>query len=296
MSGERAADARAALQEAGARLRGLPLAALTGAGCSTDSGIPDYRSPGRQARTPIQGPAFVRDPAVRARYWARSLAGWPRFAAAAPNAAHLALADLERRGALSALLTQNVDRLHRRAGSRSVLELHGALEDVRCLGCGDQTDRAGLQPRLEAENPAICDWIARQEAIRALQIAAQQAPDGDADLPDALIAGVVAPDCRRCGGVLKPDVVFFGDNLPPERTQAASLAIDSAGALIVLGTSLQVWSGWRLVRRAAERRLPILILNRGPTRGDDLATWKVEAGVAEGMAAMISALISPDQP
>ena len=260
------------------RLAGLPLVALTGAGCSTDSGIPDYRSPGRPQRTPIQGPAFARHAHVRARYWARSLIGWPRFAAAAPNAAHMALARLEKAGALRDLLTQNVDGLHQRAGSGAVVELHGALRRVRCAACGEITDRHDLQPRLESLNPAVCAW---RDASLDPARAAESRPDGDAELPDDLVSAVTAPPCLRCGGDLRPDVVLFGENLPPERSAAALAAVDRAGALIAAGTSLQVWSGYRLVRRAAERQIPILLLNRGPTRADDLATWKIEAGVGE---------------
>lgn len=255
-------------------LAGRRFVALTGAGLSTDSGIPDYRSPGRPARRPIQGPEFRRDPAVRARYWARSAVGWLRLREAAPNAAHAALAAAEARG-LGLLITQNVDGLHQAAGSRRVIELHGALADVVCLGCGAVEPREQVQRRLLAANPGLVTLAAA-------------APDGDADVeppPDLQV-----PACGACGGVLKPDVVFFGENVPAERVAAAYAAVDAAEALLVAGTSLTVWSGYRFVRRAAERGVPVVLVNRGPTRGDPLATVRVDAGVGEVLPALIGGL------
>lgn len=260
------------LAELAALLRGRRAVALTGAGISTESGIPDYRGPGtrERARSPLQHAEFVRDGAARRRYWARSVIGWPRVDAAAPNPAHAALAALERAGALAAIITQNVDRLHHRAGSREVIELHGALADVACLSCGGRESRAALQERLVALNPW---WRAD---------AAPVAPDGDADLPAAAIDRFQVADCGGCGGVLKPDVVFFGGSVPRPVVDAAYRLVDQSEALLVVGSSLTVYSGYRFVRRAAERGVPVAIVNLGPTRGDPLAAlrWDERAGVA----------------
>lgn len=261
------------LAQARALLSGRRAVVLTGAGMSTESGIPDYRSPGRPQRTPIQGPAFKRDPLVRARYWSRSLVGWPRMSLAAPNEAHLALAHAEADGHLGWLITQNVDRLHTRAGSRAVTELHGALADVVCLTCGDRTDRDALQVRLVSDNPDA------QPVGADAEEAPEAAPDGDAEV--ALLSDFRVPACLRCGGVLKPDVVFFGENVPPQRVARAMAEVDAAEVLLVAGSSLTVWSGYRFVRRAAERGIPVVIVNRGATRGDPLATVRVDAGLTE---------------
>ena len=254
-------------------LHGRRALALTGAGCSTDSGIPDYRGPHTRhvPRNPLMYRAFVDDPATRRRYWARSMAGWPRFRAASPNAAHMALAALERDGALTGVITQNVDRLHDRAGSRAVVELHGALAEVVCLGCGALEDRDAVQHRLIASNPSF-------------DLDAPIAPDGDAEVGDA--AAFRVPCCLACGGVLKPRVVFFGENVPRATVEASTAMIDQAEALLVAGTSLTVWSGYRFVRRAAERGIPIAIVNLGPTRADSLATLRVDAGVGETLGAL----------
>jgi len=250
-------------------LRTRRTVALTGAGCSTESGIPDYRGEGRVRRTSIQYREFVGSEAVRRRYWGRSVAGWSTIAAARPNAAHRALAALEARGRIAGVITQNVDGLHHAAGSRRVVELHGALARVRCLGCGALAARAELQDRLLAANPG---WLTH---------AASAAPDGDADLPDETVADFRVDVCRRCAGVLKPDVVFFGENVPRATAEAAWALFDEAEALLVVGSSLAVFSGFRFVLRAAERALPIAIVNRGPTRGDDRAAVRVDgsAGV-----------------
>ncbi len=249
-------------------LRGRRIVALTGAGLSTDSGIPDYRGPGTlaRARNPIQFRAFVEDPAARQRYWARSMSGWPRISAAAPNDGHRALVKLERLGIVSGVITQNVDRLHREAGARRVVELHGALADVVCLGCGAREDRAVLQERLSAANPG---FVASGEI----------APDGDAEL--TAVDGFRVADCVICGGVLKPDVVFFGENVPKARVEAAYAMVDEASALLVVGTSLTVFSGFRFVRRAADTGRPVAIVTIGPTRGDPYATVRLHAALGD---------------
>jgi NAD-dependent SIR2 family protein deacetylase len=258
-------------------LRGRRLFLLGGAGLSTASGIPDYRSPERlaQPRRPIQGPEFERSAAVRQRYWARSFRGWPQLAAAAPNPGHVALAALEPLAV--GLVTQNVDGLHQRAGSTRLIELHGALEWVRCLRCGGREPRAAVQERLAELNPERAAEVARA------------APDGDAELSDAQVAGFVVPACG-CGGVLKPDVVFFGDSVPPARVEAAYAWVEACEAMVVVGSSLTVFSGFRFVRRAAELGRPVHILNRGPTRGDALATSKLEAPLEALLPALASAL------
>lgn len=264
------------------QLTGKRLALLTGAGCSTESGIPDYRGEGtsRRARNPIKFDAYVRDPIARTRYWARSLIGWPKIAGAQPNPTHLGLAALERAGLAAGLITQNVDRLHHRAGSREVVELHGALAEVRCLTCGAIEGRAELQMRLLERNPS---W---READ------ASMAPDGDADFDDARSLAAFDPcDCLACGGVLKPNVVFFGESVPPDRVTRGHALIDEAEALLVLGTSLAVFSGLRFVKRAAERGIPIVIVNAGPTRGDALATLAIEARVGELVPRLVERLV-----
>jgi NAD-dependent SIR2 family protein deacetylase len=254
---------------------GRPACVLTGAGISTESGIPDYRGPEtrHRPRRPIQHAEFVRSPLVRQRYWARSTVGWPRFRAFEPNAAHHALRRLELAGRIGGLVTQNVDRLHHKAG-QSPVELHGALAQVICLACGALEDRDALQLRLVAENPAF--------PVADVRLA----PDGDADLPEGAAEAFRAPACITCGGVLKPDVVFFGGSVPRPRVDAATAMIDAAGCLVVVGSSLTVWSGFRFARRAAERRIPIAIVNLGETRADDLATLKVEARAGDVLPAL----------
>lgn len=253
-------------------LRTRRVLVLTGAGCSTDSGIPDYRGPGSAPRTPVQYRAFVGDPEARRRYWARSLAGWPMMATARPNAAHRALAELQRAGRITSIITQNVDGLHQAAGAEDVLELHGALADVVCLACGAVEPRQALQRRLTILNP-------RFEAH------AEIAPDGDAELQGA--EGFRIPDCLACGGMLKPRVVFFGENVPVPVVEEAWRRFEAADALLVLGSSLTVWSGYRFARKAAETGRPLWIVNRGPTRADPLATAKIDAGVAEVLGALV---------
>lgn len=271
-----------ALERLAQLLRGRRLVALTGAGCSTESGIPDYRGAGKppRARASIQHREFVDKAEHRRRYWARSLLGWPRLAAAQPNDAHRALAALEGAGVVGGLITQNVDGLHGAAGSRAVVELHGALARVRCLSCSATIARDDLQQRLVAENPGF--------PTRAHDVAI--APDGDAELPDEILGDFVVVSCESCDGVLMPDVVFFGGSVPRPTLDAAWEAFDRADALLVVGSSLTVFSGYRFVRRAAERGVPIAIINRGPTRGDPHATILLDAQAGQALPALARAL------
>ncbi len=238
---------------------------LTGAGISTASGIPGYRDEEgvRQGRAPIQGPEFRRLEEVRRRYWARSMVGWRTLARAQPNAGHYAVAELQAKGHLGHILTQNVDGLHQRAGAQQVMEMHGSIHEVRCLACGLQTSRATLQQQLETLNP------------QALASQAQPLPDGDAQLEPQNLDQFRVPSCNQCGGMLQPDVVFFGDNLPAARTQAILQATQEADALLVAGSSLMVYSGYRLCKMAAAAGKPIAAINLGKTRADDLLTLKV---------------------
>ncbi len=241
---------------------------LTGAGCSTASGIPDYRDERGEwkRRPPVMIQAFRSKEATYRRYWARAYAGWPRFTLAEPGPAHHALAAWERAGTLARLVTQNVDGLHQRAGSRAVIDLHGRLDVVVCLACGERTPRVAVQSAMAAENAG---WNAEPLS----------APDGDADIDAIAVESFRAPICERCGGLMKPDVVFFGENVPGERYEDAREALAQAEALLVAGSSLMVYSGFRFVRQAYDLRLPIAIVNRGRTRGDELAQLKVEGDV-----------------
>jgi NAD-dependent deacetylase sirtuin 4 len=260
------------------------LVVLTGAGCSTESGIPDYRSPGGAwtRHKPIQYSAFVRSAEVRRLYWARSYRGWPRFEAARPNDAHRALAELEARGKVHQLITQNVDDLHQEAGSRAVVQLHGRNRLVVCLDCGAELPRARVQERLAEAN---AEWLEETNHLRGDE--ADFAPDGDANVASDLAGSFRVVECERCGGVLKPAVVFFGESVPREKVELAMQRVEEADALLVAGSSLTVWSGFRFVKRAHERGLPIAIVNIGPTRGDDLATIKVERKVGEVLVEFI---------
>jgi NAD-dependent SIR2 family protein deacetylase len=255
-----------------------PVCVLTGAGCSTESGIPDYRGPGSKPRNPIQHRDFVDNVATRRRYWARSAIGWPRMAGAQPNAAHDAIARLESAGHLTGLITQNVDRLHHKAGSRDVLELHGALAEVRCLDCNVCELRDHLQSRMLELNPNL----------RELDV--ETAPDGDAELSSSVIEEFRVPPCAMCGGVLKPDVVFFGGSVPRDRVDAAFAKLDRASALVVVGSSLAVFSGFRFVLRAKEHGIPVAIVNQGETRGDPHAAIRVDGRVGEVLPALAAAL------
>ncbi|MFG1954363.1 NAD-dependent protein deacetylase [Micromonospora sp. NPDC048830] len=241
---------------------------LSGAGLSTESGIPDYRGPSGVARrhTPMTYQTFTGDPVARRRYWARSHLGWHTIAGAAPNAGHRAVARLQRAGLVDAVITQNVDGLHTAAGSPSVVELHGRLAEVVCLGCGNLTSRWELHRRLREANPG---FAAAAAAVN---------PDGDVDLPDEAVAGFTTVDCTFCGtGMLKPDVVFFGEAVPPARVARCFDLVDGARSLLVLGSSLTVLSGRRFVIRAARRGVPVAIVNQGATRGDGYAAVTVDA-------------------
>lgn len=252
------------------------LLVLTGAGCSTDSGIPDYRdADGQWKRTPpVTYQAFMGEVATRQRYWARSLVGWPRFGTAHPNTSHHALAALEADGRVELLLTQNVDCLHQRAGSQTVIDLHGRLDQVRCMECGARSAREQLQQRLLQANPG---WEVLDAGI---------APDGDADL-EADFSGFRVPACERCGGILKPDVVFFGENVPRERVAAVHDHLQRADAVLVVGSSLMVYSGFRFVDAAAKAGLPIAAVNMGRTRADHLIALKIERPCAQALAFLL---------
>jgi NAD-dependent SIR2 family protein deacetylase len=247
-----------------------PLFVLTGAGCSTDSGIPDYRDTQGQwkRRQPVMFQDFMLDPATRKRYWARSLVGWRHFRRAAPNDAHRALAQLESSGHIGLLVTQNVDRLHQAAGSANVLDLHGRVDVVRCMACENRKPREQVQEELLALNP---DWA---------DLDARTAPDGDADLENVDFAKFSVPDCHRCGGTLKPDVVFFGESVPTERVESAMQALEESAAMLVVGSSLMVYSGYRFAQAASAWAKPIAAINLGRTRADDLLTLKVAAPCA----------------
>jgi len=241
---------------------------LSGAGLSTDSGIPDYRGPSGALRrhTPMTYQSFLRDPLGRHRYWARSYVGWRQIDAARPNAGHRAVADLQAAGLLSGVITQNVDGLHQAAGARDVVELHGGLDRTVCLGCGDVAGRADLDERLRAANPG---FGSRSGEVN---------PDGDAELSDAELDGFVMVDCLACGdGPLKPDVVFFGETVPRPRVDTCFELLEGARALLVLGSSLTVMSGYRFVLRAAKLGIPIAVVNLGPTRGDAKTDVRVDA-------------------
>lgn len=242
------------------------LLVMSGAGCSTGSGIPAYRDgAGRwQRNNPIQYQAFVSRPAARRRYWARSYLGWPRMRAARPNAAHRALAALEADGRLAGLVTQNVDGLHQRAGSRLVTELHGSLTEVLCLDCGIRLDRDDFQGQLRAANP---HWEARVHGIN---------PDGDAELEADAWEDFRTIPCPECGGILKPDVVFFGESVPGERVSAVRRALSECNGVLVVGSSLVVWSGYRFVREAARIGIPVAAVNQGRTRADALLDFKLD--------------------
>lgn len=243
---------------------------LTGAGVSTDSGIPDYRGPGAAVRAPMTGQQFRSGVPARQRYWARAYLGWSTMGTVVPNPTHRMLAALEADGLVSGLITQNVDGLHTTAGQRSVVDLHGRLDRVICLQCGGLSPRIELQERLGTLNPDF-----RADDLRVL-------PDGDVALEST--AGFVLADCTVCAGPLKPDVVFFGENVPVDRVAECHRLVDEAEALVVLGSSLHVFSGRRFVKRAHQRGIPIVIVNRGETRGDPLASVKIDAGCAETLA------------
>ncbi|WP_306366738.1 NAD-dependent protein deacetylase [Nocardiopsis sp. CC223A] len=251
-----------------------PVLALTGAGISTDSGIPDYRGPGSPPRTPMTYQQFVGDPAFRRHYWARNHVGWRHVHRTRPNDGHRALARLEAAGVVSAVITQNVDTLHEAAGSRSVIDLHGRYDRVVCLGCAAVVPRDRLAERLTALNPGFTGGVDDVEI----------APDADAAL--SATEDFRVADCADCGGMLKPDIVYFGENVPPARVRRGYRLVEEAAALLVVGSSLTVLSGRRFVKAAADRHLPIVIVNRGATRGDALADLTVDAGCSEVLTAL----------
>ncbi len=273
------AAATDALSRAVDALRGRRIAVLTGAGVSTDSGIPDYRGKGAPVRTPMTVEQFLSSETARRRYWVGSHLGWRAFAASEPNGGHRALADLEQSGIATGVVTQNVDGLHLRAGSRRVVELHGTMRRVFCTHCGQVFDRRDLAQRVEADNP----WILVPENVAL-------GPDGDV-LP-ATSDGFVVPVCTVCGGMLKPDVVFFGEYIPAEKFREAEQLVHTSDGLVIAGSSLVVNSGIRLLERARRRRLPVVIVNRGITRADARATVKIEGGTSEVLRALADALPS----
>ncbi|TFB49530.1 NAD-dependent protein deacetylase [Cryobacterium tagatosivorans] len=272
-----AAVAEEALDAVSEILRGRVVAVLTGAGLSTDSGIPDYRGNGAPKRSPMTFQTFVGDEAARKRYWAGSHLGWRRFRAAEPNLGHHSLVRLEASGIISGVITQNVDGLHTRAGSRHVVDLHGSMDRVVCLSCGQAFGRDSVASRLEAANPSL-------GSAEAVSIN----PDGDAEVHD--IDGFSVPACTVCGGMLKPNVVFFGELVPTEKFTEASALVQAADALIVAGSSLAVNSGIRLLEQARRRKLPIVVINRGVTKGDGRALVKLEAGTSETLAGLAARL------
>jgi NAD-dependent SIR2 family protein deacetylase len=268
------------LDDAVRLLAGRRVVALTGAGLSTDSGIPDYRGPDSPPRSPMTYSEFVSGLPAQQRYWARSHVGWRTMGRARPNAGHRALAALEAAGAVQALITQNVDGLHSEAGSRRVVDLHGRIADVVCLRCGDRSSRAALDERLDDLNPGFVE-------DGFIEIA----PDGDAVLSD--VSGFRLAPCLVCGGPLKPDVVFFGENVPKDRVAHCYALVEAADVVLVAGTSLTVQSGLRFVRRAAKLSIPVVLVNRGATRGDPLVTVRLDAGCSEVLSALADALAGP---
>ena len=260
-------------------LTGRTISVLTGAGISTDSGIPDYRGEGAPKRTPMTFQQFLADTQYRKRYWAGSHLGWRHFDAARPNTGHLVLAELEQDGIVNGIITQNVDGLHLRAGSQRVVDLHGTMDKVRCLTCGQSFARADIASRIDAANP----WL---EAIDVTELN----PDGDAS-PEAF-DDFITPDCTVCGGILKPDIVFFGEFVPVEKFSEASALIKRAEALVVAGSSLVVNSGIRLIEQARRRRIPLVVINRGETKGDTQAAVKIDAGTSETLLSLRERLSS----
>ena len=254
---------------------------LSGAGISTESGIPDYRGPSGatlRRHAPMTYQAFTGDPVARRRYWARSHIGWQLMRTATPNDGHRAVAALEEQGLVIGTITQNVDGLHQAAGSREVVDLHGRLDRVVCLSCRATVSRADVRERLDAVNAG---WRATVTAVN---------PDGDVDLPDAELDGFVVVDCETCGGLLKPDVVYFGESVPVDRVTASYGLVDRARLLLVLGTSLHVFSGRRFVVRASNAGIPVAIVNDGPTRGDDIAVLKLDEPLGRTLNAVLDQL------
>jgi len=271
---------RAAYERLVELLRGGNVTVLSGAGLSTESGIPDYRGPdGKRRVMPMTYGEFVASPANRQRYWARSFVGWRRFAGAGPNDGHRAVADLQRLGLVRAIITQNVDGLHQVAGAHDVLELHGNLDLARCLNCGETTRRADLDGRLREANPHF-------EVV-----AGEFRPDGDVVLADEVVAGFHPPRCLVCqSDLVKPDVVFFGESVPKPLVEQGFSHLEASSGLVVLGSSLQVMSGYRFVRRAAANGIPVAIVTRGPSRGDEQATIRLDAPLGVTLSRIVNDL------
>lgn len=266
--------------ELSALIAGGNVLVLSGAGLSTESGIPDYRGPTGRARRaePMTYQTFRGSAAARRRYWARSYQGWRHIARAAPNAGHDAVAGLQSRGLLSGIITQNVDGLHQAAGAQEVIELHGSLDRVVCLDCGERSRRDDLDRRLASANRG---WQAQVSQVN---------PDGDAVIGDEQAQQFAVVDCQACGGVLKPDVIFFGENVPPARVEHCYALTGQASALLVLGSSLTVMSGYRFARHAARLEIPVAIINQGITRADDLAQLRLDAPLGQALTALTTAL------
>lgn len=262
-----------AIDAAAELLQGRRIAVITGAGVSTDSGIPDYRGAGAAPRNPMTFQQFMSSASARQRYWAGSHRGWYRFRAARPNPCHELLAALEHDGVVTGVVTQNVDGLHAEAGSRRLVELHGTMSQVVCTQCGQMFAREDIAHRLEAANPGM-----------AAKADGELHPDGDAEVGD--VSEMIVPECTVCGGILKPDVVFFGEYVPVERFALAEDIVKASDAMVIAGSSLAVNSAVRLLERARRRKLPIVIVNRGATRADAKADVRIDAGVAETMAAL----------
>jgi NAD-dependent SIR2 family protein deacetylase len=273
------ADHEALIDAATEILRGRRIAVLTGAGLSTDSGIPDYRGEGAPVRTPMTFSQFLSDPEYRKRYWAGSQLGWKRFDAAEPNAGHRALADLELNGGVNGVITQNVDGLHLRAGSLRVVDLHGTMDRVRCLRCGQLYARTDIARRIVEMNP----WLSEPSAL-------ELGPDGDVAFD--MSRGFEVPACTNCEGTLKPDIVFFGEFIPREKFVEASALVQKADALVIAGSSLVVNSGIRLLDHATRRRIPVIIINRGVTKGDPRATLKIDGGATETLVGLRDRLVA----
>jgi NAD-dependent SIR2 family protein deacetylase len=271
------AAVEAAIDEAAGILEGKRFAVLTGAGVSTDSGIPDYRGAGAPKRNPMTFDQFLASSGYRKRYWAGSHLGWRLFDAARPNRGHVILAELEDAGLVTGVVTQNVDGLHARAGTRHLVDLHGSMDRVNCLTCGQTFARGGVAERIAAANP----WLTEPDLVR-------MAPDGDAEVAE--YEAFVVPECTVCGGVLKPDVVFFGEFVPTEKFAEAAALVAGAEALVIAGSSLVVNSGIRLLEQARRRRIPVVIVNRGVTKGDGRAAVKIDAGTSETLAVLAERL------
>jgi NAD-dependent SIR2 family protein deacetylase len=263
-------------------LDGRRFAVLTGAGVSTDSGIPDYRGAGAPVRSPMTFQHFLSNESYRKRYWAGSHFGWKRFTSVEPNTGHLVLARMEEAGLVGGVITQNVDGLHIRAGSNRVVDLHGSMNRVRCLQCGQSYARVDIADRITALNP----WIETTDEV-------EMNPDGDVDVTRA--DDFVIPDCTVCGGMLKPEVVFFGEFVPVEKFTEATALVKNAEALLIAGSSLVVNSGIRLLQQATRRKLPVIIINRGVTKGDVKAAVKIDAGTSETLALLEQRLL-PERP